>query len=149
MQAFRNYLPTLWLGTSSVTIKPRSDLVYFTFLVCLTQICLCFQKWNDVKSLLGAIEMFFKSNPLKRIPNWKFLFNHMPFCKFFIMSTEFDKNISNWSYDCSALKNDIDFFMRLVKWPKIAIKKCQNLIFSKSIFIVKNHSNHSKNFFIE
>ena len=26
-------------------------------------------------------------------------------------------------------KNGFDFFMRLVKWPKIAVKKCQNLIF--------------------
>ena len=26
-------------------------------------------------------------------------------------------------------KNAFDFFMRLVKWPKIAVKKCQNLIF--------------------
>ena len=49
--------------------------------------------------------------------------------KFFIMSTEFDKNISDWSYDCTDHKNDIDFFMRLVKWPKIDVKKCQNLIF--------------------
>ena len=52
--SFRIFSPQLWLGTSSVTIKPRSDLVYFTFLVCLTQICLCFQKWNDVKSLLRS-----------------------------------------------------------------------------------------------
>ena len=49
--------------------------------------------------------------------------------KFFIMSTEFDKNISDWWYDCTDHKNGFDFFMRLVKWPKIAIKKCQNLIF--------------------
>ena len=49
--------------------------------------------------------------------------------KFFIMSTEFYKNISDWSYDCTDHKNDIDFFMRLVKWPKIDVKKCQNLIF--------------------
>ena len=48
---------------------------------------------------------------------------------FFIMSTEFDKNISEWRYDCTDQKNGFDFFMRLVKWPKIAVKKCQNLIF--------------------
>ena len=41
-------------------------------------------------------------------------------CKFFIMSTEFDKNISNRRYD---YKNDLDFFLRLFKWPKIAVKK--------------------------
>ena len=35
-------------------------------------------------------------------------------CKFFIMSTEFDKNITDWSYDCTDHKNGIDFFMRLV-----------------------------------
>ena len=50
-------------------------------------------------------------------------------CKFFIMSMEFDKNISDWSHSCTDHKNGIDFFMRLVKWPKIDIKKCQNLIF--------------------
>ena len=49
--------------------------------------------------------------------------------KFFIMSTEFDKNNSDWSYDCNDHKNGIDFFMRLVKWPKIDVKVCQNLIF--------------------
>ena len=30
--------------------------------------------------------------------------------KFFIMSTEFDKNISDRSYDCTDHKNGIDFF---------------------------------------
>ena len=40
--------------------------------------------------------------------------------KFFIMSLEFEKNVSNWSHDH---KNGMDFFMRLVKWPKIAVKK--------------------------
>jgi hypothetical protein len=35
------------------------------------------------------------------------------------MSTEFDKNISDY-------KNDIDFFLRLAKWPKITVKKSQN-----------------------
>ena len=50
-------------------------------------------------------------------------------CKFFITSTEFDKNISDWRYDCTDHKNGFDFFMRIVKWPKIAVKKCQNLIF--------------------
>ena len=46
------------------------------------------------------------------------------------MSTEFDKNISNWSYDCTDHKNGIEFFLRLVKWPKIDVKKCQSLIFN-------------------
>ena len=50
-------------------------------------------------------------------------------CKFFIMSTEFDKNISDWRYDCTDWKNRFDCFMRLVKWPKIAVKKWQNLIY--------------------
>ena len=30
--------------------------------------------------------------------------------KFFIMSTEVDKNISDWSYECTDQKNGIDFF---------------------------------------
>ena len=46
------------------------------------------------------------------------------------MSMEFDKkNISDRSYDSTDHKNGIDFFLRLVKWPKIDVKKCQNLIF--------------------
>ena len=49
--------------------------------------------------------------------------------KFFIMSTEFVENISDWRYDYADHKNEFDFFMRLVKWPKIAVKKCQNLNF--------------------
>ena len=32
-------------------------------------------------------------------------------------------------YDCTDHKNEFDFFIRLVTWPKIAVKKCQNLIF--------------------
>ena len=35
--------------------------------------------------------------------------------KFFIISTEFDKNISDWSYDCTDEKNGFDLFIRLVK----------------------------------
>ena len=51
------------------------------------------------------------------------------YCKHFIMSTEFDKNISDWRYDFTDCENGFVFSMRLVKWPKIAVKKCQNLIF--------------------
>ena len=39
------------------------------------------------------------------------------------MSTEFDKNISDLRHDYTDYKNDLDFFFRLVKWPKIAVKK--------------------------
>ena len=46
--------------------------------------------------------------------------------KFFIMSTEFEKNNSDWRHDYTDYKNDLDFFFRLVKWPKIAVKKSQN-----------------------
>ena len=46
--------------------------------------------------------------------------------KFFIMSTEFDQNISDWRHDYTDYKNDLDFFFKLVKWPKIAVKKSQN-----------------------
>ena len=59
--------------------------------------------------------------------------------KFFIISTQFDKNISDWSHDCTDHNNDNDFFMRLDKWLKIDVKKCQNLI-----FIVENPTNLSK-----
>ena len=31
--------------------------------------------------------------------------------KFFIMSTEFDKNISDWGHDCTDHENGIGFFM--------------------------------------
>ena len=39
------------------------------------------------------------------------------------MSTEIDKNISDWRHDCTDYKNDFDFFLRLLKWPKITVKK--------------------------
>ena len=37
--------------------------------------------------------------------------------------------LSDWRYDCPDHKKGFDFFMRLVKRPKTAVKKCQNLIF--------------------
>ena len=43
--------------------------------------------------------------------------------KFFIISTEFNKNIIERSHGCQHHKNEIDFFMRLDKWPKIAVNK--------------------------
>ena len=43
------------------------------------------------------------------------------------MSIEFDKNISDSSHDCTDHRNDIGFFMRLAKWPKIAVKKSQKI----------------------
>ena len=46
--------------------------------------------------------------------------------KFFIKSM---KNISDGRYYCTDYKNYLDFFLRLVKWPKIAVKKSQ--IFQK------------------
>ena len=33
------------------------------------------------------------------------------------------KNISDWRYDCTDYKYGFDFFLRLVKWPKISVKK--------------------------
>ena len=45
--------------------------------------------------------------------------------KFFIMSTEFFKNISDSRHYCTDHKNGNDFFMSLVKWSKIAVKKSQ------------------------
>ena len=35
------------------------------------------------------------------------------------------KNISDRRHDCTDYKYDLDFFLRLVKWPKIAVKKSQ------------------------
>ena len=55
----------------------------------------------------------------------RILFSVYPCCKFFVMSTEFDKNISDWRHDYTDYKNGKDFFMSLVKWPKIAVKKSQ------------------------
>ena len=72
--------------------------------------------------------LFVKKNPLQDLLstlNAVISTNH----KFFIMSTEFDKNISDRRHDYTDYKNDLNFFLRLVKWPKIAVKKCQNLIF--------------------
>ena len=36
------------------------------------------------------------------------------------MSTEFEKDISDLSPDCTNNKTRIDFYFRLVKWPKIS-----------------------------
>ena len=58
--------------------------------------------------------------------------------KLFIMSMAFDKNISDSSYDCTDHKNGINFFMRLVKWPKTEVKKCQNLIFKVDFQLQKS-----------
>ena len=49
--------------------------------------------------------------------------------KFFIMSTEFDKKHFRLMVWLHWSQKWIQFFMRLFKWPKIAIKKYQNLIF--------------------
>ena len=38
------------------------------------------------------------------------------FCKFFIMSTDYDKKLSDWSHDCTDHKS-------LVKWPEKLSKK--------------------------
>ena len=37
--------------------------------------------------------------------------------------TKFDKNISNSSLNCADPKNGINFYIILVEWPKIAVKK--------------------------
>ena len=50
---------------------------------------------------------------------------HKNIGKFFIISTEFDKNILDWSHDGTDHKNGNDFFMSFAKWPKIAVKKSQ------------------------
>ena len=44
------------------------------------------------------------------------------------MSMEFDKNISDCRHYFTDYKNDLDFFLRLVKWPKIAVKKKPNFL---------------------
>ena len=43
--------------------------------------------------------------------------------KFFTISTEFDKNISDWSLDYTNHKNGIDICLRLVKCPKNSCQK--------------------------
>ena len=65
------------------------------------------------------------------------------------MSTEFDKNISNWRYDCTDHKNGFDFFMRLVKWPKIAVKKVPKSEFQRQSSALKIIRIFLKKFFVE
>ena len=65
------------------------------------------------------------------------------------MSTLFDKNVSDCSYDCTDHKNGIDFFVRLVKWPKIDVKKCQNLIFKVYFQRQKSFESFYKKFFLK
>ena len=60
------------------------------------------------------------------------------------MSTELDKNILDWSPDCTNHKNGVDFCNSFVKWTK---RNCQKV--SKSDLQgqlhtdVKNYSNSS------
>ena len=70
---------------------------------------------NGVRQVISPTKTYFKISF-----EWKGCRN-----KFFIMSTKFDENISDWRYDCTDYKNDFDFFLRLVKWPKIAVKKAK------------------------
>ena len=72
----------------------------------------CAKGWQDVVEKLNQVDPSMKDG-------------QDDLGKFFIMWAEFDKNISDWSHDCTDLKNGIDFFLRLIKWPKIAVKKKQ------------------------
>ena len=45
--------------------------------------------------------------------------------EFFPLSTESNKKkVSEWSQDCTDYKTSLDFFMTLLKWPKMDVKKC-------------------------
>ena len=46
--------------------------------------------------------------------------------KFFIMSMEFDKNISDWRHDCTDYKNDLDFFPRTCEMAKYSRQNFSN-----------------------
>ena len=108
-------------GYSVLNVGPGSN---FTASL-LRKILKTLQYWvTQTKTIVeGTFQIF--------INNWKsnLIFNdlHPLSClyKFFIMSTEFDTNISEWRYECTDYKNDFDVFFRLVKWPKIAVKKSQ------------------------
>ena len=45
-----------------------------------------------------------------------------------LMLHKIDKDVSDWSHDCTDPKNGNDFFMSLVKWPKMAVKKANIFI---------------------
>ena len=100
--------------TSNSTLKPTRHVKYYWFHIPISEFWMQPERLFCLVCLLGS---------------HKTLYCIYSQCKLFIMSTEFDKNISDWRYDCTDYKNDFDFFLRLVKWPKIAVKKCQNLIF--------------------
>ena len=131
-------------------VKPdfiKKSLVKLTFKEQFAHFLLIF--WNTIFFLFWT---FLTYQAFQTVPGWQFGANGWCKCpkaslgfswvwcwigclglqglrKFFIMSTEFDKNISDWRHNCTDYKNDLDFFLRIVKWPKIAVKKSQ--IFKK------------------
>jgi hypothetical protein len=97
-------------------------------------------EWLDYVSQNGLIQ----PPSLPQVFNWP-----KSLGKFFIMSKEFNKNISDWSHSRTDHKNGIDFFIRLVKVPKIAVKKCQNLIFKVDFQRQKPSESFQRNFLLE
>ena len=100
--AFSEYLNFKW--------RIRSNLFFIDFLIC-------YNLQNDSKC-----RYVFYTWHISRIQFAEAQNNY----NFFIMSMEFDKNISDWRHYCTDYKNDLDFFLRLAKWPKIAVKKKPN-----------------------
>ena len=72
--------------------------------------CICKSQIHNLLSLFFQI-------PYSR--EQKQVLTSITLCKVFIMSTEFDKNISDSSHDCTDYKNSNVFFMSLFKWPKM------------------------------
>jgi len=61
------------------------------------------------------------------------------------MSTEFDKDISDLSPDCTNNKTRIDFYFRLVKWPKLAINNVFRNIRNKSFSTIQSYKKNGNN----
>ena len=62
------------------------------------------------------------------------------------MSTEFDKNILDWSHDCTDHKNDNDFFMELSGSDFAQHSRITKYIDMK--YLDENSSLHLKNLFL-
>ena len=110
---------------------------------------------NNVKTKKSAPKLIFFNEKKNRkirtifgIENWQLQFLTMftqlsarPKKKFFTMSTEFDKNISDWSYDCTDQKMPISDFQSQFSMSKIVriflfFFSLKNINLARSIFFV-------------
>ena len=116
-----------------LSIDPPTQLVHVViewpltqiFPSCCINLSVCYTSqiiW--ITMLLGSL---LKMKISKISPKGGLIFTHVSTTvSFSSCQWNLIKKISDWRHDYTDYKNDLDFFFRLVKWPKIAVKKSQN-----------------------